>query len=61
MFFQGAFDGNAKIRRNISQKSKDFEKLNLKKVGFSKIDKKMDLNKVIYTVFHAEFKSGSKI
>ena len=27
--FQGAFDGNAKIRRNISQKSKNKEKLNL--------------------------------
>ena len=28
VFFQGASDGNAKIRRNISQKSKNNEKLN---------------------------------
>ena len=32
--FQGASDGNAKIRRNISQKSKND--------GFSKIDEKIN-------------------
>ena len=30
VFFQGASDGNAKIRRNISQKLKNNEKLNFK-------------------------------
>ena len=40
VFFQGAFDGNAPGRRNISQKSKNNEKLDFKKVGFSKIDEK---------------------
>ena len=34
VFFQGASDGNAKIRRNISQKSKNNEKLNFQKNRF---------------------------
>ena len=37
VFFQGAFDGNAPGRRNISQKSKNNEKLNFQKVDFLKI------------------------
>ena len=40
VFFQGASDANAKIGRNISQKSKNNEKLDFKKVGFSKINEK---------------------
>ena len=40
VFFQGASDADAKIGRNISQKSKNNEKLDFKKVGFSKIDEK---------------------
>ena len=40
VFFQGASDGNAKISRNISHKSKNNEKLDFFKVGFSKIDEK---------------------
>ena len=39
-FFLGPCDGNAKIRRNISQKSKNIEKLNFEKVGSSKFDEK---------------------
>ena len=61
VFFQGASDANAKIRRNISQKFKNNEQLNFWKIRFSKIDEKMDLDQVIYTVFHAEFESGSRI
>ena len=34
VFFQGASDGNAKIRRNISQKSKNTEKLDFQKINF---------------------------
>ena len=34
VFFQGASDGNAKIGRNISQKSKNNETLDLKQNGF---------------------------
>ena len=34
VFFQGAFDGNAKIRRNISQKYKNNEKLDYQKIDF---------------------------
>ena len=37
VFFQGASDGNAKIRRNISQKSKNNEKLNFKKSDFQEL------------------------
>ena len=37
MFFQGASDANAKIGRNISQKSKNNEKLDVKKIDFLKI------------------------
>ena len=36
VFFQGASDGNAKIRRNISQKSKNNEKLDFQKIDFLK-------------------------
>ena len=41
VFFQGASDANAKIRRNIARKSKKCEILNFKQVGFSKIDEKL--------------------
>ena len=37
VFFQGASDGNAPGRRNISQKSKNNEKLNFLKIDFLKI------------------------
>ena len=33
-FLQGASDGNARIRRNISPKSKNIEKLDFQKTGF---------------------------
>ena len=36
VFFQGASDGNARISRNISQKSKNHEKLDFQKINFSK-------------------------
>ena len=35
--FQGASDGDAKIPRNISQKSKNNKKQNFRKIDFSKI------------------------
>ena len=37
VFFQGASDGNAPGRRNISQKLKNNEKLNFKKIDFLEI------------------------
>ena len=37
VFFQGASDGNAPGRRNISQQSKNNEKLNFQKIDFLKI------------------------
>ena len=40
VFFQGASDADAKIGRNIFRKLKNNEKLDFKKVGFSKIDEK---------------------
>ena len=40
VFFQGASDANAKIRRNRFRKLKNNEKLDFKKVGFSKFDEK---------------------
>ena len=40
VFFQGASDADAKTSRNIARKFKNNEKLDLKKVGFSKIDEK---------------------
>ena len=40
VFFQGASDADAKIGRNIPRKLKNNEKLDFKKVGFSKIDEK---------------------
>ena len=36
VLFQGAFDGNAKMRRNISQKSINNEKLDILRIDFSK-------------------------
>ena len=40
VFFQGASDADAKIGRNILRKMENNEKLDFKKVGFSKIDEK---------------------
>jgi hypothetical protein len=40
VIFQGASDADAKICRNIPRKLKNKEKLDFKKVGFSKIDEK---------------------
>ena len=53
VFFQGASDADAKIGRNISQKSKNNEPLDLEKVGFSKIDEKWIWTK-LYIQFFAE-------
>ena len=50
VFFQGASDADVKISRNISQKSKNNEKLDFKKVGFSKIDEKW-----IWTKLYIQF------
>ena len=36
VFFQGAFDGNVKISRNIARKSKNIEILNFLKIDFLK-------------------------
>ena len=37
VFFQGAFNGNVKMGRNISEKLKNTEKLNFRKMDFLEI------------------------
>ena len=48
MFFQGAFDGNVKIRRNIIQKEKNNEKLNFLKIDFLKIENIVRIDAPMY-------------
>ena len=48
VFFHCAFDGNAPRRRNIPQKLKNNEKLNLKKSNFLKIENIVRIDAPIY-------------
>ena len=49
--FQGACDGNARISRNISQKSKNNEKLDFQKIDFLKKKSSGSMPRCIFSMF----------
>ena len=60
-FFTYAQSFSYRIIFSVSKKLENNEKLDFLKSRIFKNRWKIDLNQVIYTVFHAEFESGSKI